>query len=165
MTPKIILSKTAQPELTTYLGSLGYQVEPFGPIENVQEPLRCHPDMLHCRLNRDTVFTGDSARLSPAYPGDIIYNACSTGKFFIHNLKYTAPELLGKVENGLARLGSTVIAHGLPQKAGTHNRTHWHSPLATVVALHWRGRRRHVPRGISKLSAKKGRSAMPRPPW
>jgi len=105
MTPKIILSKTAQPELITYLGSLGYQVEPFGPIDNVQEPLRCHPDMLHCRLNRDTVFTGDPARLSPAYPGDIIYNACSTGKFFIHNLKYTAPELLGKVEElGLIRV-------------------------------------------------------------
>ena len=69
MTQKIILSKTAQPELITYLGSLGYQVEPFGPIENVQEPLRGHPDMLHCRLNRDTVFTGDPARLSPAYPG------------------------------------------------------------------------------------------------
>ncbi|MBQ1825813.1 MAG: hypothetical protein II113_04265, partial [Firmicutes bacterium] len=105
MTSKSILSKTAQPELITYLGSLGYQVEPFGPIDNVQEPLRCHPDMLHCRLDRETVFTGDPARLSPAYPGDIIYNACSTGKFFIHNLKYTAPELLGKVEElGLIRV-------------------------------------------------------------
>lgn len=91
--------------MITYLGSLGYQVEPFGPIDNVQEPLRCHPDMLHCRLDRDTVFTGDTARLSPAYPGDIIYNACSTGKFFVHNLKYTAPELLDKVEElGLIRV-------------------------------------------------------------
>ncbi len=105
MAQKIILSKTARPELASYIEGLGYEVEPFGPIDHVQEPLRCHPDMLLCRLDRDTVFKGEPARLSPAYPGDIIYNACSTGKFFIHNLKYTAPELLAAAdEMGLIRL-------------------------------------------------------------
>ncbi|MCR5182791.1 MAG: hypothetical protein K6D56_07175 [Clostridia bacterium] len=105
MAQKIILSKTARPELASYIEDLGYEVEPFGPIDHVQEPLRCHPDMLLCRLDQDTVFKGEQARLSPAYPGDIIYNACSTGKFFIHNLKYTAPELLAAAdEMGLIRL-------------------------------------------------------------
>jgi hypothetical protein len=105
MAQKIILSKTARPELASYIEGLGYEVEPFGPIDHVQEPLRCHPDMLLCRLDRDTVFKGEPARLSPAYPGDIIYNACSTGKFFIHNLKYTAPELLAAADElGLIRL-------------------------------------------------------------
>lgn len=98
MAQKIILAKTAAPGLAAYLEDLGYEVEPFGPIDNVQEPLRYHPDMVFCRLNRNTVFRGDQTRLSPNYPGDIIYNACSTGKFFIHNLKYTAPDLLAAAD-------------------------------------------------------------------
>ncbi|MBQ7640517.1 MAG: hypothetical protein IJS91_05970 [Bacteroidales bacterium] len=98
MAQKIILSKTARPELAAYIESLGYEVVPFGPIDNVQEPLKYHPDMVFCRLDRDTVYAGDPSKLRPQYPGDIVYNACSTGKHFIHNLKYTAPELLRAAE-------------------------------------------------------------------
>ena len=75
--------------------------------------------MVFCRLDRDTVYTGDPARLGPDYPGDIIYNACSTGKFFIHNLKYTAPELLRaakdrnlttiNVSQGYAKCSTVVV--------------------------------------------------------
>ena len=98
MAQKIILSQTARPELVEYIESLGYEVELFGPIGTVQAPLSCHPDMVFCRLGGDTVYTGDPTMLGPDYPQDIIYNACSTGKYFIHNLKYTAPELLEAAE-------------------------------------------------------------------
>ena len=36
--------------------------------------------------------------LNPPYPAHAIFNGCSTGKYFIHNLKYTAPGLLKAVK-------------------------------------------------------------------
>ncbi len=37
--------------------------------------------------------------LRPYYPHDIAYNAACTGRYFIHNLKYTAPELIRAVRD------------------------------------------------------------------
>ena len=76
-----------------------------------------HPDLLLCKLgvsDAAPLFRGDQARLSPAYPGDVLYNACCTGRYFIHNLKYTAPELLAAA--GIAISGT---ASG-PQTAGSN---------------------------------------------
>lgn len=76
-----------------------------------------HPDLLLCKLgvsDEAPLFRGDQARLSPAYPGDVLYNACCTGRYFIHNLKYTAPELLAAA--GIAIPGT---ASG-PQTAGSN---------------------------------------------
>ena len=40
------------------------------------------------------VFFGEPSKIGSKYPANIIYNAACTGKFFLHNLKYTDPELL-----------------------------------------------------------------------
>lgn len=92
---KIYLSRLAHPALLQYLQSCGHQVIPVGPIAGVEPAIQTHADLLHCSLGPAlTVFHGDPTRLSPRYPGDAVYNACVTGKYFIHNLKYTDPALL-----------------------------------------------------------------------
>jgi hypothetical protein len=42
-----------------------------------------------------------SKPISETYPSDASYNACYTGKYLIHNLKFTAPEIIGfcKIRN------------------------------------------------------------------
>jgi len=50
-----------------------------------------------CRLGLwdfPELFFGDADKLSENYPGNIIYNAVCTGKYFIHNLKYTDRSLM-----------------------------------------------------------------------
>ena len=74
------------------------------PLVHVAPPLTYHPDLLLCKLgvsDAAPLFRGDPARLSPVYPGDVLYNACCTGRYFIHNLKYTAPELLAAAGGSL----------------------------------------------------------------
>ena len=96
-------------------------------------PLACHPDLLLCKLgvsDAAPLFQGDPARLSPVYPGDVRYNACCTGRYFIHNLKYTAPELLAAAGITASEIlipkapasdpqtaGTQVIEHGAPAQA------------------------------------------------
>ena len=94
-TPKTVyLSAVAEVELKDYLCGRGFKISEFSPFEGLPEGSACHPDLVYCRLTRSDLFRGDEQRLGADYPGDIIYNACSTGKYFLHNLKYTAPELL-----------------------------------------------------------------------
>ena len=94
---KVYLSREAGQELREYICSLGREICYLEPISQVAEPVRNHADLIFCRLKEGEVFTGDPSRLSPEYPGDVIYNGCSTGKYFIHNLKFTAEELLDRV--------------------------------------------------------------------
>ena len=91
---QVIISCDAFDELKQYLIDSGRDVLEFGPIDNVAGPVKKHPDLVFCKLGPWKVFEGDSGKLSPKYPGDVIYNGCSTGKYFIHNLKYTDPGLL-----------------------------------------------------------------------
>ena len=100
-----IISKNTDKAVIEYLRSKDIRIIQFNTLENVAEPVRNHPDMLYCMLNENTLFKGDAAKLSPKYPTDISYNACSTGKFFIHNLKYTDPELMRLVHE----LGMTTV--------------------------------------------------------
>lgn len=101
---KVILAKNADRRLIEYLGEKGYDVELFGPIPHVAEPLSCHPDMLITWLGHGCIFRGESELLAPSYPGDIRYNAASTGKYFLHNLKYTDPALLESAKNNGLKL-------------------------------------------------------------
>lgn len=60
-----------------------------------------HPDIYMCKLgvrDSDPIFFGDSSRLRGRYPSDIPYNAACTGKFFIHNLRFTDSKLLEAAE-------------------------------------------------------------------
>ena len=88
------ISAVADAELKEYLRGRGFEISEFGPIEGLPEGIACHPDLVYCRLTQSSLFCGDESHLKPQYPGDVLYNACSTGKYFLHNLKYTAPELL-----------------------------------------------------------------------
>ena len=132
---KIYISELASPELIEYLLAEGHELAVVGdvstksdnsfsgdnvrstkfdnhsqikwlkPAENVDLAISCHPDILYCHLAEGRVFHGDMDRLGPKYPADILYNACSTGKYFIHNLKHTAPELLAAADDlGLIKI-------------------------------------------------------------
>ena len=97
MKNKVIISKDAGEELKAYLEDKA-QVIVFGGIDTVAEPIRNHPDLVYCRLKEDAIFLGNEQLLAPDYPGDIIYNGFSTGKYFIHDLKHTDEELLKAVD-------------------------------------------------------------------
>lgn len=93
---RIYISQSACRPLTEYLSGKG-----LGFVfsrKAVDSPIGCHPDILCCHLKNGKVFHGDSKLLGPVYPADCIYNACSTGRFFIHNLKITDPHLLAAAD-------------------------------------------------------------------
>lgn len=54
------------------------------------------------------IFHGDPEKLTRNYPGNIRYNAVCTGKYFIHNLQYTDPDLLAAAE-AKAAADSTIL--------------------------------------------------------
>lgn len=94
---KVYLSKEAHPALISYLTQLGYAIEVVDHEGATYYPVSTHPDIFMCRFGvweNPIIFPGNPDKLDPKYPGNIIYNAICTGKYFIHNLKYTAPELL-----------------------------------------------------------------------
>lgn len=98
MRNKVIVSAQAGEELKEYLRKKADLIL-FYPIDNVHEPVRCHPDLVYCRLKDDIIFMGNEMLLRPEYPGDIIYNGFSTGKYFIHDLKHTDRQLLKAAED------------------------------------------------------------------
>lgn len=87
----VYISKSACRPLTEYLSEKGLNL--VFTESAISSPIGCHPDILYCQLKYGKVFHGTSARLGSVYPADCIYNACSTGRFFIHNLKITDPHL------------------------------------------------------------------------
>ena len=95
---KIYISKLAGGALREYLQNHGHTLRVINGHPNVDTPISCHPDIYMCRIG-DKTFHGNPELLSSEYPGDAIYNACSTGKFFIHNLKITESELLQLAES------------------------------------------------------------------
>ncbi|MBR0374665.1 MAG: hypothetical protein IJH91_09070 [Mogibacterium sp.] len=115
------ISKEANERLVTLLRDLGYDVVFVATKGVVADGLSCHPDMFLCRLgveddaevvfapefngSSDNRFAGSSGQLSRTYPADVAYNAACTGRFFIHALDYTAPELRARAEG----LGLTFI--------------------------------------------------------
>ena len=107
----IYVSSEADNRLISWLSSCGYAVSEFRTDGIVSGPLSCHPDMFMCKMGvyddyeNISYFTQNETRLSPEYPKDIPFNAACTGKYFIHNLKYTAPVLLKRADE----LGLTVV--------------------------------------------------------
>ena len=94
---KVYLSPLAGAPLAEYLKSKGFGLCFTEAISSVPAPVACHPDIIMCKLgcnDASPVFHGDVSGLGSPYPADVLYNACCTGRYFIHNLKYTAPELL-----------------------------------------------------------------------
>lgn len=99
---KIYLSEAAHPLLLEYLKDCGYSLEIIKSSEITYEPVNSHPDIFMCSLGiGKPVFFGCPEKIGRKYPENIIYNAACTGKYFIHNLKYTDPNLLAAVPNAV----------------------------------------------------------------
>jgi len=99
---KIYLSELACRGLIEYLESLGAElVFMTGESTPVYDAVKTHADIHMCQLGlweNSELFQGNTDRLGPNYPGNIIYNAVCTGKYFIHNLKYTDPSLMQRAQ-------------------------------------------------------------------
>lgn len=94
---KAYVSKNATEQLLKYLKSNDCEIV-FTHCDCVHDAIKDHPDIQLCRLKNE-IYQGDTDKLSEVYPSDIRYNAACTGKYFIHNLKYTDSDLLKKAEN------------------------------------------------------------------
>ena len=88
----VYISKNANKIIKDYLVTKGYKIIEVESQADIDPPISCHPDIYMCDLGK-SLFHGDTSTLTHDYPGHAIYNGCSTGKFFIHNSKITAPEL------------------------------------------------------------------------
>ncbi|MBR7088697.1 MAG: hypothetical protein IKI38_05010 [Mogibacterium sp.] len=118
------ISAEADPRLSAWFRDIGCDVEEFRTSGIVSGPVSCHPDMFMCRMGADIgselvrcTITGTQPGL--VYPHDIAFNAACTGKYFIHNLQFTAPELLTRarelgmqlvnVRQGYAKCSTVVV--------------------------------------------------------
>ena len=87
------MSPRAYKPLIKQLTNAGFRLQFSERLKNTDPAIADHPDLVLCDLI-DTFYHGDASKLSPAYPGDIRYNAACTGRYFLHHLQYTDPELL-----------------------------------------------------------------------
>ncbi len=109
--PTKYISAKASQALSDYLESEGYCVVRTEPCPSVPSQISDHPDLIMCRLGISDdapIVFGEPSELGLEYPADIRYNAACTGKFFIHNLAFTAPELLSVVR-AKAELGEMTL--------------------------------------------------------
>lgn len=93
MKRKLFISENASEWLKEKIIQMGYEA---APVSGAAPFIGSHADLYHCRLGADTdapVFSGDPARVGIGYPEDCIYNAACTGRWFIHRMDITDPEL------------------------------------------------------------------------
>ena len=94
---KIYIAKDTNRILQDYLQEKGYSLELISSEGLVDPPISCHPDVFLCKLGLgdDAMFIHAlDSELGMGYPAEAAFNAACTGKYFIHNLKVTAPRLL-----------------------------------------------------------------------
>ncbi|MCI8284696.1 MAG: hypothetical protein HFE90_05435 [Firmicutes bacterium] len=105
----IFISETASPQISKKLAATGHKIYKVKSTSAVHPSIADHPDIYMCRV-KDTVLIDESIQTDPdlhsmdiifemgnisaKYPYDVPYNAVSTNKIFMHNTKYTLPELL-----------------------------------------------------------------------
>lgn len=100
---RIYVSEMANFELLEYLRNKKYQLI-YTKCDQVYPAIKTHPDILMCHLGSE-LFKGKPEKIGDKYPKDIRYNCACTGKYFIHNLKYTDEKLLSRAKE----LGMTLI--------------------------------------------------------
>ena len=100
----VYISPLADNKIKEYLSNAGYNVVEIEGSTAIDEAIAYHPDIYMCNLgkplpgNASCIFHGDAQKLTKDYPGHAIYNGCSTGKYFLHNLKITDSQLLSAVD-------------------------------------------------------------------
>jgi len=93
---RVYLSEAAERSLIEYVKSIG--CEPIFVPNHTGGTIGTHPDLYMCHLG-NLLFHGDINNVGTDYPEDAVYNAASTGKFFIHNTKITHPDLLAAAKD------------------------------------------------------------------
>jgi len=96
---KKYISSGAPASVIEYVRSLGYEVSLVEAGGDILSPVSSHPDIRMCRLGISDdapIVFAEAGELGTEYPEDIRYNACCTGKYFIHKLKETSPRLLSR---------------------------------------------------------------------
>ena len=96
---KVYLSEHANPILAEYLKKSGYDISFVLSAPHTYEPVCSHPDMYMCKIGFRRMFYGNPNALGYNYPDNAKFNAVCMGKYFIHNLDVTAPELLEKARH------------------------------------------------------------------
>lgn len=94
---KRYISSGAPASVIEYVRSLGYEVSLVEAGGDILSPVSSHPDIRMCRLGISDdapIVFAEAGELGTEYPADIRYNACCTGKYFIHKLKETSMRLL-----------------------------------------------------------------------
>lgn len=103
---KAYISENCPDKVLEYLNELGYKVNIVRKNSAVYDAVSCHPDIFCWKTgDHGSVIEGQVSALSRDYPGNIIYNAVLLDKYLIHNLKYTAPEIIEYANtHGLAKI-------------------------------------------------------------
>ena len=129
----IILAKNAPDRAVYTLENMGYNVIESGFLKNVQPPLSYHPDMQivlcgeyyicapecfehYSKALGEKLICGETVP-GYNYPEDIAYNIAVTGKYAIHNFRYTDPVFLNNspythilVNQGYSKCSVCVVA-------------------------------------------------------
>lgn len=93
----IYISNLAYDSLKDFLKKDGWTL--INPtLDKVDPAIKNHPDLLMCHLYSE-LYMGNHNLVGSKYPFDIIYNCAATGKFFIHNLKFTNKDLKKRAED------------------------------------------------------------------
>lgn len=111
----IIDSRMRQIEKDKLL-ELNYNLIEIEKEEGVYEEISAHPDIFCCKINNTIIlepqiydkyfsklkdvdynFKRGTEKVGTKYPKDILYNVCSTGKYAIHNFKYTDKAVLDEI--------------------------------------------------------------------
>ena len=102
----VFVSENASPELVRYLKYKKKDIFFVRPAGKVYSAVSAHPDIYMCRdEERGIVIKGNPDTLGRDYPENIIYNAVIMKNYLIHNLRYTAKEILDYGETmGLKRV-------------------------------------------------------------
>lgn len=105
---KVFLAAGSDERLKQFFSDAGHELELVSTSGIVSAPVSDHPDMFMCRLGISDdapVISYSGEGLSPGYPSEAAFNAACTGRYFIHNLKYTFSGLLSEAR----RLGMVLV--------------------------------------------------------
>lgn len=91
------LAESAGQPLKDYLTSIGREIITIKSEGIVDKSISDHPDIFLCKMgisDDSPIYFAKEEDLGKDYPDDVAFNAACTGKYFIHNLSFTAPALL-----------------------------------------------------------------------
>lgn len=137
-----IVDKTMDNNMKNIISKQGYIVIDTVMCENVQMPLRYHPDIQLCRIDKQTIVVEPScfqyykdlfnntyieiiegeSELQQNYPYDIAYNVLIAESYAVHNFKYTDKRVLEElskrniklidIKQGYSKCAISILSNG-----------------------------------------------------